>query len=234
MNFLLVIYSVAVVGQSCTKADQLVDDFSKIDIHDYQGAQRYFNILGGDYGQVGITARYDTAAKNVELNADKIDNFWFTKFDLNACFDLSGYTAIQFDIVAQQGTTATFTLTQRSADCQKRLIDSQYVSLSKYITPNGMKQTVTLPLADFSKNINGGDFDFLHLKDWTLVNLNPVGAKVNISNLVLKGNCPTVMNATSTTALMPPTVVSISSARGGRSNGFQFAFKYFSSLLLLL
>jgi type IV secretory pathway VirB10-like protein len=46
-----------------------------------------------------------------------------------------------------------------------------------------------MSLKDFAKNIDGADFDFKHLKDWTLVNLKPVGVVIKLSNLVLKGNC---------------------------------------------
>jgi hypothetical protein len=32
----------------------LVDDYSSVDVHDYDGASRNFNKMGGDYGQQGV------------------------------------------------------------------------------------------------------------------------------------------------------------------------------------
>jgi hypothetical protein len=169
--------------------DLLVDDFAQIDIHDYQGSPRYFNKLGGDYGEVGILAEYSTTERHVALTPVQAKNFWFSKFDLEACFDLSRFAAIQFEIEAPQGTSGSFTLTQKSADCAERLTDSSYVPLSKYVRPNGRRQVVTIPLSDFSTNLDGKPFDFKHLKDWTLNDLQPEGVTINISNLVLKGSC---------------------------------------------
>lgn len=34
----------------------LVDDFSSVDIHEYDSATRYFNKMGGDYGQQGVSS----------------------------------------------------------------------------------------------------------------------------------------------------------------------------------
>lgn len=130
-------------------------------------------------------------AQHVALTSDLLanENFWFSKFDLDACFDLSAYDAIQFDVIAPVGSSAQFCLTQRSPDCQSRLADSQYMPLSKYINPDGSKQTVTMPIADFGKNVNGGNFDFVHLKDWTLNDLSPKGVTIEISNFRLIRAC---------------------------------------------
>jgi hypothetical protein len=142
------------------------------------------------------------------------DNFWFSKFDLAACFDLSAYEAIQFDVVAPAGSSAEFCLTQRSADCQTRLADSQYMPLSKYITPNGSKQTVTMPISDFGKNVNGGNFDFLHLKDWTLNDLSPTGVTIEISNFRLlracggRGNLVTLLKTTTGSKMLTASGIS--------------------------
>jgi hypothetical protein len=85
------------------------------------------------------------------------------------------------------------------------------------VTPNGQKQTVVMPLSDFKKNINGGDFDFVHLKDWTLNNLRPVGAAVDISNFVLVGNCiaTPVTPAPATTQASTTKVSNVGSVQSG-------------------
>ena len=202
ISAVLVLLSAA-AAQQCTP-DLLIDDFAKIDQHDYEGAQRYFNLVGGDYGQVGIDATYDTVNKRVKLTSTAADNFWFSKFDLQACFNLKGYTAIQFDFEAPAGTDTSFTLTQKSADCVDRLVDSAYVGLGQPM--DGTKKKITLPLSAFSKNLNGTDFDFDHLKDWTLV-----GTTAYFSNFVLKGNCD--VPPTTTTASGKP------SATGGSTSG---------------
>jgi hypothetical protein len=197
-----------VLSQTC-KPDLLIDDFAKIDRHDYEGALRYFNLVGGDYGEVGITSTYDTKNKRVELLSTAADNFWFAKFDLNACFDLTGYTAIQFDFEAPKGTNASFTLTQKSKDCVDRLVDSEYIELNP--PASGVKQVIVQPLQSFAKNLNGTLFDFVHLKDWTLVGLKPVGTKAYFSNFILKGNCSALGSASTTTTLTTATSTPTSS-----------------------
>jgi hypothetical protein len=137
----------AAQAQAC-KPDLLLDDFKKIDYHDYEGANRYFNLVGGDYGAYRADFTYDDKAQKAIIVPTANENFWFSKFDLGACFDLTGYTGIQFDITAPAGSSLTFTLTQKAPDCVDRLIDSEYTPLSKYITPNGQKQTVLQPLSD--------------------------------------------------------------------------------------
>ena len=85
------------------------------------------------------------------------------------------------------------------------ILDSVYHPLSKYITPNGQKQTVTLPLSDFATNLRGGKFDMARLKDWTIVNLVPANRRTAfiISNLKLKGGpigCKVQTDSTSATS----------------------------------
>jgi hypothetical protein len=204
-----------VIAQSC-RPDILVDDFAKITTGRLPDDSdiKQFNLLGGDYGSAGAAFRIDTLAKSMSITAGSANigqpepwanpgtaptiNYWFAKFDRVACFDLSGYSAVAFDLVAPAGSNMNFTMTQRSADCQSRLVDSVYRPLSSYVTPNGQKQTVVLPFADFSKTLVGGQFDFKHLKDWTAVNLVPFGARFTISNLVLRGNCIPTPTATPT------------------------------------
>jgi hypothetical protein len=52
-----------------------------------------------------------------------------------------------------------------------------------------------MPLSDFAKNWVGGDFDFVHLKDFTVINIQcgdrgACTTPLQLSNLVIKGNCP--------------------------------------------
>ena len=202
--FIATVLLSAVATAQC-KPDLLIDDFAKVDVHAYEGADRNFNLVGGDYGAVGITATYEPENKRVKLVSNAADNFWFSKFDLQACYNLNGYTAITFDFEAPVGTDASFTLTQKSPDCKERLVDSQYVGLG--VPMDGTKKSITLPLSGFSKNLNGTDFDMVHLKDWTLVGLKPIGTTAYFSNFVLKGNC----NVPSSTTGASPT-------NGGSSN----------------
>lgn len=95
------------------------------------------NLLGGDYGAAGAEwetlpaeGRQRIVAGRAEignpepwatLNQPLSFNYWFTKFEEVACFDLSKYSAIQFDLVAPAGSNMNFTMTQRSANCSERL-----------------------------------------------------------------------------------------------------------------
>ncbi|KAJ8323064.1 hypothetical protein BDV3_006678 [Batrachochytrium dendrobatidis] len=223
--------SISVVSsQAVCKPDLLVDDFVKAQSAMVDGEVRPVNLLGGDYGAVGIEWSVDTAKKAAVLTSTNSSNFWFAKFDAIACFDLTGYSAITFDLVAPTGSDMSFTLTQKSANCVDRLIDSSYMPLTKYIKPNGSKQHVSLPLSDFAMNINGAPYDFKHLKDWTPTSLSPVGATFEISNLVLKGGCgneTSTATAAATTASAPSTVAATATASsaatataaGGASSG---------------
>eukprot|EP00842_Homolaphlyctis_polyrhiza_P004972 jgi/Hompol1/5476/HPOL_000915-RA len=162
-----------VPGVPC-KNDLLVDDFSKLLTAVFPGetVPRQVNILGGDYGAVGVDFKIDTTKRSVLLTVtNATSNFWFAKFDQGACFDLRPYVAIQFDVISAAGSDMLFTLTQKSADCSVRVDngDSTYLTMSNYIKPDGTKKTVTLPLNDFANNNIGGKYDFQHLKDWTLV-----------------------------------------------------------------
>lgn len=74
-----------------------------------------------------------------------------------------------------------------------------------------------MPLSDFKKNVEGGNFDMVHLKDWTLNNLRPVGSTVDISNFVLVGNCPAIPTTTSVAKPTQTTTKSSGSATSGSS-----------------
>ncbi|KAH6596028.1 hypothetical protein BASA61_003571 [Batrachochytrium salamandrivorans] len=176
-------------AQDVCKPDLLIDDFSTSVSANVDGAIRPVNHLGADYGEVNVTWSINTAEKFAMLSPSSLPNFWYSKFDARACFDLTGYSSIDFDLVAPTGSDMSFTLTQKAPNCVDRLVDSTYLSLTKYIKPDGTKQHVSLPLGDFATNINGLPFDFIHLKDWTPTGLSPVGAVFHMSNLVLKGGC---------------------------------------------
>ncbi|KAI9013172.1 hypothetical protein BC832DRAFT_282940 [Gaertneriomyces semiglobifer] len=193
-------------------ADILVDDFAVHRREPLPGEtmDRDINLLGGDYGAVEVAMNFDTAKKAVELTAGaNPSNFFFAKFDAGACFDLTHIEAVRFDLVAPAGSSFTMCLTQKSADCLSRVEpngDSTYIPISKYITPNGQKQTVTVPFRDFAPRASGpGTFDFVHLKDWTLNQFTPAGSVHEISNLRLvrqctSGNSTTTPSSTATTS----------------------------------
>lgn len=235
-SFVLIALSSSVLGQSC-RPDIVVDDFSTIRngfLPEEPTNPKIFNTMGGDYGASSLTNfTVDTAAKAMTIvpapenigapepwanpgTAETI-NYWFTKFDLRACFDLRGYTGIAFDLIAPTGSDMNFTMTQRTANCSWRGLDSVYRPLSSYITPDGTKKAVFLPFSDYAKNLRGGDFDFVHLKDWTAVNLVPSGARFVMSNLVLRGNC-TTRTATNGTVTTNGTTTG-TTTNGTRTNG---------------
>jgi hypothetical protein len=115
-----------------------------------------------------------------------------------------------------------FTLTQHDKDCATnpaptRLIDSAYTKLSQYVTPDGTKKTVSIPTADFAKNLLGQPFDFVHLKDFTIVNLVQNGTDLRMSNFLLKGNCGTNTGGTASSA-SSSTTGRTATATGGASN----------------
>ncbi|KAJ1342576.1 hypothetical protein BSLG_002893 [Batrachochytrium salamandrivorans] len=159
-------------AQDVCKPDLLIDDFSTSVSANVDGAIRPVNHLGADYGEVNVTWSINTAEKFAMLSPSSLPNFWYSKFDARACFDLTGYSSIDFDLVAPTGSDMSFTLTQKAPNCVDRLVDSTYLSLTKYIKP------------DDAPN-NTCRFHW----DWTPTGLSPVGAVFHMSNLVLKGGC---------------------------------------------
>lgn len=146
--------------------------------------------LGGDYGQHNVHWRI-RKGHYLEATATRHDNFLFFKADPDACFDLTTYTAVKFDMQAPKGSDSKFTLTQKDASCENRILDgdSVYHSISKFAEMDGTKKTVVMPLAEYSKRSKDGKpFDFVHFKDFTFVDMTP-GAKFKISNIWLVGNC---------------------------------------------
>ena len=98
------------------------------------------------------------------------------------------------------GTTFLFTLTQKMPDCTTRGVDSQYHDIKTFVTPNGQKQTFTVPLSAFATNIQGGAFDFQRLKDLTMVNLQPAGTVVKVHNIKMIGACTSTSSVASSTS----------------------------------
>ncbi|KAI9089661.1 hypothetical protein DFS34DRAFT_673222 [Phlyctochytrium arcticum] len=187
----------AQASAQATLCTDLVDDFSAVRPGVLPGdtIERNFNLLGGDYGTSGpssLTYSINPANKTAVIHAEAATNFWFAKFDAGACFDLTNYVSLSFDVVLPAGASFLQTLTQKLPDCSDRTpgqSDSVYVNSNKYITANGQKQTVTVPFSDFAQNIAGQPYDMKHLKDWTLVNLAPAGTTIEISNFQLQRNC---------------------------------------------
>ena len=192
-----------VTAQPGCQSNILVDDFSEVITGSLPGESftRRLNKMGGDYGVVGGTFSTDVAARRAIITASSQANYWFTKYNAKACFDLRKFKGMSFDLISPPGSDVEFTLTQHASDCTTRLQDSVYVPLTKYIKPNGQKQNVYLPFADFAKNVNQTDFDFQFLKDWTAVGFKPADGKTEFifSNMVLHGDCNT-LNAPSTNA----------------------------------
>ncbi|KAI8584830.1 hypothetical protein BDZ88DRAFT_435298 [Geranomyces variabilis] len=167
---------------------------------------RDVNLLGGDYGWTdtapappAVAVNITTAGASVTI-LDASKAFFFFKLDAGACYDLTNVNSLVFDLVAPVGGSFDMGLTQKSADCHQRVggesgsSDSKYVPLTRYITPNGQKQTVVLPLQDLK-----GTFDFAHLKDITFINWKS-SAPFIFSNIRLRRACrsngPTGTNST--------------------------------------
>ncbi|TPX59236.1 hypothetical protein PhCBS80983_g02581 [Powellomyces hirtus] len=215
--------------------DLLIDDFrsSRRGVLKIPGETitRQLNLLEADYGQGpnpdSLNYTIDTTAGVIRIVSGPQpvgqDNYWFSKFDPNACFNTTNWHAIAFDLVGPPGGAFTTTLTQKNPDCIDRtpgLSDSDYIPISNYVTLDGTKQPVVMPFADFRRNIAGGAFDLVHLKDWTLNHFLPVGSVWEISNLRLIRPCgpsapavPIPPPAASTTALSAaPAATTISAA----------------------
>ncbi|KAJ3162220.1 hypothetical protein HDU88_006703 [Geranomyces variabilis] len=189
--------------------DLVVDDFTTphAGVLPLRGetATRDLNQLGGDYGKsaTGMTVSIGTDGASI-TPTNPAGAFFFFKADAIACFDLTNMNSLAFDIIAPAGGSFDIGLTQKSADCHERVggesgsSDSPYVPLTKYITPNGQKQTVVVPFQDIK-----GTFDFAHTKDVTFINWKPQGAKFLMSNIRLRracnGNGPNGTNTTVST-----------------------------------
>ncbi|KAI9205470.1 uncharacterized protein BJ171DRAFT_567264 [Polychytrium aggregatum] len=146
-------------------------------------------------GGLQITAGFDNVlySQGAELSTHPgtvaTFNYWFIQFNPQICYDMSNAATLEFDVVIDPGVNFNITLTQKSADCLNRSIDSQYFLLSKYLTPNGQPQHLSIPLKDFSTNLLGQPYDFKHNKDLTFVNLTPQGGNIVLKNFVVTGSC---------------------------------------------
>ncbi|KAJ3146755.1 hypothetical protein HDU89_006010 [Geranomyces variabilis] len=192
--------------------DLLVDDFSVVRQGklpfppEVDNTTRFLNGLAADYGDDGKNLTFATvpADKVMRINVISTQNFWFSKFDASACFDTSNFHAIAFDMLAPVGGNMKMTLTQKNADCVNRTdygpSDANYIPITNYMKPDGTKKSVIIPFVDFKTNVGGKNFDFQHLKDWTLNEFSPAGSTWEISNLRLmyacKANGPLGTNST--------------------------------------
>jgi hypothetical protein len=166
-------------------------------VHNNLISQRLTNRIGGHLEFLADWGPEDTSESWTHPGKPNSHNYVYVKFDLNACFDLSPFTAFEFDLVAPPDAEMIFVMTQKSANCSVREIDSVYHSLDEYIKPDGTKQTVRMPVSDFSKNLLGQDFDLRHLKDFTIIDIKPSTFNFQISNFYLRGNCQSTTSVTS-------------------------------------
>lgn len=121
--------------------------------------------------------------------------------------------------MAAPGTTASITYTQMSADCRRRVTDSDstYIPLSRYYTTPGQIQTVTLPFVEFTQNVKGSRFDMMHLKDFTIVDVKPLRQPIYFRNMRLVGGCAgpnvtrTMTSSMATTTSTMAAIASVSS-----------------------
>lgn len=102
--------------------------------------------------------------------------------------------------------------------------DSTYKPITDYITPSGTRQTVVYPFTDFKNNVLGAPFDFVHFKDFTLVNMMPVNAQFRFFNISLVGDCavkstPTVVSKPGTTNVPTGVLIKSASTTAPKSNG---------------
>ncbi|KAI8819157.1 uncharacterized protein EV422DRAFT_535323 [Fimicolochytrium jonesii] len=182
--------------------DILVDDFHVYNrsMLPIQGEKdpRQVNLLGGDYGTDGtLKFNVSVANKDVEVTPVSGASYFFFKFDAGACFDLSGFNSLSFDIIAPVGGSFDIGLTQKSADCHERLggetsqYDSKYLPLTQFVTPDGTtKQTVVVPFYSLAGPTQAGPaFDFVHLKDVTFINWKSFNSVYKISNIRLRRAC---------------------------------------------
>jgi len=221
-------------AQYCQQ-DVLVDDFRLSRRLFIDGAIRQANLLDADYGtdNPATTMTVDTVARTMTVYAGTNESFFFAKYNALACFDLRPFTAFQFELEAPVGSSAAFTLTQSNPSCTGRIDDgdSVYLPLSQYYTTPGQRQVVTMPFRDFARNVNGGNFDFVHLKDWTMVSMRPLGANFVFRNMILVGDksgcvqptTTTIRSSTTTTTTRSTTttVAPSSSSQGGYTTSSQ-------------
>lgn len=192
-----------VIASTCLP-DIILDDFSSPIVSTVAPTSgRNVNLQGGDYGtdSAATTMNFVKGTSTVPgyvsvlpsvLQVGQAQNFFFTKINALACYDLTGYQGFNFQMQVidptQNAVTtydSSFTMTQKSADCTtivqgnfialiRNLIsgaESQYQPLSKF-TPLGRiygntMYNMTLPFANFTQHNNasfGANYDFSHFK----------------------------------------------------------------------
>jgi hypothetical protein len=204
------------------KPDILLDDFSNVRQGTVdEGAYAYMNLRGGGYGGANVKQTFYQARPNVPKSGKVTivpskpinKNWWFFKVEKNACFDLRGYKELRMEVRFPVGSSSKITLTQKSADCFSNSpgkilrgnilsrvnilnntgAESDYIPISRYFTPNGKFQRLSIPLADFANRANrthplGSKYDFAHFKDFTFVEMTP-GKVFEVYKITLIGNC---------------------------------------------
>ncbi|TPX30389.1 hypothetical protein SmJEL517_g06041 [Synchytrium microbalum] len=198
-----------VTGGSPCARDVLLDDFrmARVPSNVYSVGGKY-NLNGGDYyvetGNILLNAPTSAALGNgtwipgglatpyqpdptANPGTAPTTNYLSLRFEQYGCFDMTNYRSVMFTMQAPAGFDSNITFTQRAANCVARGFDSQYHKLSEFVTPNNQAQTVELPLSSFTKNLNGGNFDWGHTRDWTFVNAN--GGNLVFYKTWLKGTC---------------------------------------------
>ncbi|TPX33512.1 hypothetical protein SmJEL517_g03592 [Synchytrium microbalum] len=187
----------------------LIDDFISANrpLTGPAGNDRIYDLLGGDYGGVGIQGNITIDNKgNGTIFPDNSmaglngTNYFFLKFDPNACFNATLYTGLQMSFVFPAGSDFQIAFTQKAPNCVDRLTDSIYKKLSDYIIPNGSHQSVFIPFADFGQNVAGGAYDWQHIKDLTFLQFMPTRMPYTFNKLVLLSKCSgtTIANGTTT------------------------------------
>ncbi|TPX31924.1 hypothetical protein SmJEL517_g04836 [Synchytrium microbalum] len=182
------------------------------------GADRIYDLLGGDYGGVGLAGTPPIIINNGTGKIVPLPvpvQYFFAKFDPFACFNSTAYTHVSMDFIFPNNSDFQIAFTQKAPNCVDRLLDSSYHNLTSFITPNGTQQHVNIPFSAFNTNVNGTAYDWTHIKDLTflnfypanvtytftrmsLINLNdPVCAK-NLTGLSTNGTNTTTTNTTNT------------------------------------
>lgn len=173
------------------QSDVLIDDFSKDSMALDPTLLTYTNLMGGNYGQMAVNMKVNTASKSMLIrplpavgDPKNMTNGWFVKLGQGACHDLTGYTGIQFDVIAPTKTGMNITLAQSDSTCTNQTADAAYIPIAKYLQPTGLKQTVFIPFYEFRKDADGGVFKFQKFRALVFTNIDGV---FEVSNLVLRG-----------------------------------------------
>jgi hypothetical protein len=209
LSLAAILFPVLTSAQSCQQ-NVTMDDFklSPQPNQFFDGADRFINLLGGDYGGDNVTMNFDNVAQGyMTVTPSRAGNFFFFKANREACYDLRSFTGLRWDMEAPVGAQSDLTLTVMHANCTTRddAGDSSYKIVTPYTAGNattGQRQTFVAPLDDFKTNTRGQPYDFQHFKDFTFVNMKPVGASFRFYFFEMVGNCtpiPVANNGSTTT-----------------------------------